>query len=58
LPSFDLRGLLPPFVGTDATTPDRSPYWITMPELASVFGTTSHRRQLLRNLIAYRPPRQ
>jgi hypothetical protein len=54
LPSFNLRGLLPPFVGTDATTPDRSPYWITMPELASVFGTTSHRRQLLRNLIAYR----
>ena len=25
-----------------------------MPELARVFGTTSHRRQLLRNLIAYR----
>ncbi len=54
LPSFDLRGLLPPFVGADAATPDRSPYWVTMPELVAAFGTTPHRRQLLRNLIAYR----
>ena len=48
LPSFDLRGLLPPFVGTDAATQDRSPYWATMPELVSAFGTTPHRRALLR----------
>lgn len=54
LPSFDMRGLLPPFVGSDATTPDRSPYWVTMPELVVAFGTTPRRRQLLRNLIAYR----
>lgn len=54
LPSFDLRGLLPPFLGADATTPDRSPYWVTMLELIAAFGTTPHRRQLLRNLIAYR----
>lgn len=54
LPSFDLRGLLPPFVGADAATPDRSPYWVTMPELVGAFGTTPYRRQLLRNLIAYR----
>lgn len=54
LPSFDMRGLLPPFIGTDATTSDRSPYWVSMPELVAAFGTTPHRRQLLRNLIAYR----
>ena len=54
LPSFDERGLLPPFIGGDATTPDRSPYWVTMSELAASFGTTDHRRQLLRNLIDYR----
>lgn len=54
VPSFDLRGLLPPFLGVDATTSDRSPYWATMPELVRAFGTTSHRRQLLRKLIAYR----
>jgi hypothetical protein len=54
LPSFDMRGLLPPFVGSDAVTVDRSPYWTTMPELVAAMGTTPHRRQLLRNLITYR----
>lgn len=54
LPSFDARGLLPPFAGADATTAHRSPYWVTMSELVEAFGTTSHRRQLLRNLIDYR----
>ena len=54
LPSFDMRGLLPPFIGTDATTSDRSPYWTTMVDFASAFGTTPHRRHLLRNLISYR----
>lgn len=54
LPSFDLRGLLPPFLGADAATPARSPYWVTMPDLVAALGTTPHRRQLLRNLISYR----
>lgn len=54
LPSFDRRGLLPPFLGADATTSDRSPYWVTMPELVAAFGTTPHRRALLRNIINYR----
>lgn len=54
LPSFDMRGLLPPFIGADARTSDRSPYWTTMTDFASAFGTTSHRRHLLRNLISYR----
>ncbi|WP_245282578.1 DUF6932 family protein [Chelatococcus daeguensis] len=49
-----MRGLLPPFVGIDATTSDRSPYWASLPELADAFGTTPHRRRLLRNLISYR----
>lgn len=54
LPAFDFRGLLPPFVGTNPTTSDRSPYWVTMSELVVAFGTTTRRRQLLRNLIQYR----
>ncbi len=54
LPAFDLRGLLPPFLGECAATPDRSPYWITMAELAIAMGTTSHRKQLIVNLITYR----
>jgi hypothetical protein len=54
LPSFDLRGLLPPFAGDAASTADRSPYWVTMTEFASKMGTTPHRRQLIGNLISYR----
>lgn len=54
LPSFDMRGLLPPFIGSDATTSDRSPYWTSMADLVFAFATTPHRRQLLRNLISYR----
>lgn len=54
LPSFDSRGLLPPFLGDDAATPDRSPYWITMDELATAMGSTPHRKQLIANLITYR----
>ena len=54
IPPFDMRGLMPAFLGSDETTVDRSPYWTTMSELATVLGTTPHRRQLLRNLIGYR----
>lgn len=54
VPPFDVRGLLPPFVGADATTQERSPYPATMTEVTARLGTTPQRRQLLRNLIAYR----
>ncbi len=54
LPQFDMRGLLPPFMGVDATTQERSPYLTDMPELVATLGTTPARRQLLRNLISYR----
>ncbi|HEY8595623.1 MAG TPA: hypothetical protein VIL84_10300 [Devosiaceae bacterium] len=54
VPPFDMRGLLPPFVGADATTDLRSPYVATMAEVVAQLGTTPERRNLLRNLIAYR----
>jgi len=54
VPPFDVRGLLPPFVGADATTQERSPYPATMVDIVAQLGTTPQRRQLLRNLIAYR----
>ncbi len=54
LPQFDGTGLLPAFIGSDATTADRSPYIVSMPELVVRFGTSPERRQLLRNLIEYR----
>jgi hypothetical protein len=49
-----MRGLLPPFAGTDPTTLARSPFLATMGELVAQLGGTPERRQLLRNLIAYR----
>lgn len=45
---------MPPFLGADETTHTRSPYLVTMGELAAALGSTPQRRQLLRNLIAYR----
>lgn len=54
LPEFDQRGLLPAFVGNDATTHDRSPYFCTMSDLCASLGTTDRRRQLLKSLISYR----
>lgn len=54
IPPFQLNGLLPPFIGTDAKTADRSPYFVTISDMAVRFGTTPHRKQLIRNFIAYR----
>lgn len=49
-----MRGLLPPFLGDPGARADRSPYWVAMPEFVAVLGITPQRKQLLRNLIAYR----
>jgi hypothetical protein len=54
LPTFNMRGLLPPINGPDDTHADRSPYFCTMTELCSALGTSDHRKGLLRNLIGYR----
>eukprot|EP01035_Chromulina_nebulosa_P039802 gene39802-53824_t len=54
LPAFDSRGLLPPFLGSDATNLDRSPYFATMVDFALAFGTTNERKTLIRALIGYR----
>jgi Family of unknown function (DUF6932) len=54
VPAFDARGFLPPFIGHDATTVDRSPYDATMTEIVAVMGTTQPRRVLLKGLLDYR----
>lgn len=54
VPPFDRRGFLPPFVGADATTPDRSPYTATMSEVVAALGTSPSRRKLLAGLVRYR----
>jgi hypothetical protein len=54
VPPFDGRGLLPPFLGANATTPARSPYETTISELVVALGTTPERYNLLFGLIKYR----
>lgn len=54
VPVFDARGLLPPYMGTDGTTFNRSPYSTTMSELVSALGTSDPRRALLKGLLDYR----
>lgn len=45
---------MPPFIGGDATSANRSPYFVAITEVVQTFGTTADRRALLTNLIAYR----
>lgn len=54
VPSFDGRGLIPPLLGPDETTRDRSPYYASMSELVAALGTTPWRENLLFGLIEYR----
>lgn len=54
VPSFDGRGLLPPVIGADETTRDRSPYFASMTELVATLGTTPWRENLLFGLLEYR----
>jgi hypothetical protein len=54
VPNFDDRGLLPPYIGDDGTTDDRSPYIATMTEVVTTFGTTPARCKLLVGLLDYR----
>ncbi|MEI6574027.1 MAG: hypothetical protein WCO61_10870 [Alphaproteobacteria bacterium] len=54
IPPFNGQGIIPPFLGTDATNADRSPYFTNMKTLFEQLGTSPIRRQLLRGLIEYR----
>lgn len=54
VPTFDARGLLPPYVGDDATSVNRSPYEATMTEIVMSLGATPHRKALLSGLLDYR----
>lgn len=54
VPAYDLRGLLPPYLGPDATTHARSPYFATMSELLLRFGTSPARCNLIHGFLGYR----
>ena len=54
IPAFNAQGMLPPTIGSDPTTADRSPYFVTMPDFVRSFATSPERKTLIRNLISYR----
>lgn len=55
IPPWSSTGLLPPFVGTDATAPaGRSPYLTSALDLVQRFGTSPERIALLEGYLRYR----
>lgn len=55
IPAFGPSGVLPPFVGADATVRARiSPYVATMTEIVSRFATSAERMAILGGLLDYR----
>ncbi|WP_315789781.1 MULTISPECIES: DUF6932 family protein [unclassified Bradyrhizobium] len=54
VPAFDMRGFLPPFVGADGTTRDRSPYVTKASEMVAAMATSPARENLLFGLLKYR----
>ena len=54
LPQWEPSGLLPVIDPKDPLENNRSPYRITLAELADRFGTTAHRQKLLLKLLDYR----
>lgn len=54
IPSFTHSGVLPPFVGQPHEFHGRSPYLVSMTEMAERFGTTEKRQSIFRGLLRYR----
>lgn len=55
IPAFNISNVLPPFTGVDPTVPSLvSPYDVTMTELATRFGTSPERIDILKGLLSYR----
>lgn len=55
IPSFNVSGVLPPFVGENPTNPaSMSPYETSMTAMVRRFATTVERIDILRGLIGYR----
>jgi hypothetical protein len=57
IPSFNINGVLPPYVGTsgpggDAT--DMSPYEVSATEVVTTFGTSAERQKILRGWLEHR----
>jgi hypothetical protein len=55
VPSFNLSGVLPPYVGLDPTiASNMSPYFATIDELVTHFNTSAERKAVLQGFLRYR----
>jgi hypothetical protein len=55
IPKLNTSGVLPPFIGEDATEPaGTSPYHCSMSQLCERFGSTPERRAILEGLLRFR----
>ena len=54
IPNWDSSGLLPPFVGSPASSIGRSPYRVPLTDMILRFGNTATRRELLAGFLDFR----
>lgn len=54
VPAWTTSGVLPPVIGDDSTSKDRSPYDVVLSEFVSAFGTSQERCEILDGLLRYR----
>ena len=54
IPSWNDKGLLPPYLGDPRSIANRSPYQISLADLVSQFGYTKARRQILSGFLNFR----
>lgn len=54
VPAWTASGVLPPILGDDSTSKDRSPYDVVLSEFVSTFGTSHRRCEILDGLLRYR----
>jgi hypothetical protein len=54
IPSWNVLGLLPPIDSNIPTSPDRSPYRVSLKDVVMRFATTPERRNVLSGFLKYR----
>lgn len=54
IPAWNTLGVLPPNDPLDPTSPERSPYPVSLLDVVMRFGTTAERRRVLRGFLGYR----
>ena len=54
IPAWNASGVLPPINLIDPTSPERSPYSVSLSDFVLRFGTSAKRRQILNGFLQYR----